>query len=81
MPETLNPSLISQLKQLLGDDSMSLQDAVERCLWISLENRGLKCALHDAVVEECGVVPPSAKRHITENELNYAWIRKSGGSK
>lgn len=81
MSVELNQSLISQLKRSLGNESMSVEEALQRCLWISIENRGLKCALHDAVVEECGVVPLSAKRHINENELNYAWIRKTGGAK
>lgn len=81
MSDQINPSLISQLKRSLGNETMTTEEALNRCLDIAIENRNLKTTLHDALVEEIGVIPLSAQRHVDQTELNYAWIRKMRGAK
>lgn len=51
MISKLNPALIARLKQTLGNELMSTEEALQRYLKIAMENRGLKSPLHVAVVE------------------------------
>ncbi|MEQ9407661.1 MAG: hypothetical protein RIK87_08025 [Fuerstiella sp.] len=72
---TANPSLLYQLKRALGDDHMSFQDALQASLELAIEIRGLKIALHNAILQPAGVVPSSAERFVSLTELHFAKIR------
>lgn len=71
-----NPSLIYQLKRSLGDDNMSLVDAIQLSVDQAVVVRGMRTALHDLACRIDGVIPKSAEGHVCETELVYAGIRK-----
>ena len=78
--ELLNhPSLIPQLKRALGNNEMSLKEAIEESVKLAIQCRGLKVALHDLMQCTPGEPPSSAKRHLDEQELRYASIRMGAG--
>ena len=78
MRETLSPSLIYQLKRALGDDSLSLEAAVRLAIEQATEARGLKIALHNAILSPSEHVPSAAERFVEPEELEYARVRQMG---
>jgi hypothetical protein len=74
MRTEINPSLAYQLKRSLGNDHMPLEEAIRQAIAQAIEVRGLRIALHSAIVRPAGEIPACAERHVTEEELNYARI-------
>ena len=70
-----HPSLIYQLKRSLGNDHMSLTEAVRQAIDQAIKVRSLQTALHDTIVAKGDTIPESARRHIQPNEMRYAEIR------
>ena len=76
MRTELNPSLVYQLKRSLGNDHMSLEEAMRQAVKQAIEVRNIRIALHSAVLCPAGQVPTCAEQYITDEELNYAKIRR-----
>lgn len=76
MRTEISPSLIYQLKRSLGDDHMPLEQAIRQAINQAIDVRGMRIALHSAILCPAGEVPTRAEQYITDEELQYAQIRR-----